>query len=129
MKLPPEQVEVVIAEAHLYLDRPYDENFGCVDFVRRVYQVVGVEIPRLMKYVPPPHWINIDPKEIDNPPPGHLMFLRRKLTKTTRPWTHVVLILPDQKCIHCSRHFGEKVCISSLEDIFVLYDFAPSRQA
>ena len=128
VKFKEEQVIKIINKAASYLDRPYKKGFACLDFLRLVYRAVGIEIPRLWSGEPPPQWININSEEAVNPPIGHIMFLRRRETKTTRYWTHVIIILSERECIHCSYYFGGKVCISLLEKIFALYDFAPSGQ-
>jgi cell wall-associated NlpC family hydrolase len=125
MDLQPEQQELVVATALSYLGQSYGKEFRCVDFVREVYKVLGIKIPRLSTQ-PVPQWINIHSEDVSDPPAGHLIFLRRKETGAARHWTHVVIALPERQCVHCSHFFGRKVTISPLEDILALYDFAPS---
>jgi hypothetical protein len=127
MNLTPEQAEIIVSEALAYLDRSYEEGFTCLDFARTIYKTIGIEIPKLWAGEPPPRWFNVDSEELAEPPIGHIVFLRRKQTKAERCWTHVVIVLPERRCIHCSHFFGGKVCISSLEKVFALYDFVPSR--
>jgi hypothetical protein len=82
MKLENSQVETIVNVAKSYLDHPYEKDFTCLDFVRVVYQNSGIEFPLVLAYAPPPHSINVDSKELANPPIGHILFLRRKETKT-----------------------------------------------
>lgn len=129
MQLTSDQVSKITKSALSYLDRPYFKDWRCVDFVRAVYQNAGINIPLLMDYAPPPEF-NISSEQLNEPPTGYLMFLRdRNDPRKSRVWTHVVIVLTPATCIHCSIFYGNKVVISSFDDIFLRYDFAESNQA
>ncbi len=117
------QVEIIIKVALLYLEKPYTENFGCVDFIRLVYREANIEIPLIHGH----SIINdfrIQKEDIDNLPIGYLIFLKRKDTlRKERRWTHVAIVLSKDTCIHCSKHFGGKVVISQISKVFEKYDF------
>ncbi len=126
MKLTTEQVDVVLQIATSYIGHPYGKGFRCVDFVRNVYGHVGIKIPKLTSRVPPVEY-NITKKQLRDPPVGYLIFLKdRGDPRKYRAWTHVVIVMPDHCCIHCSLFFGKKVVISSLSDMYKKYDFAKS---
>ncbi len=118
------QAEIVLANALNYLGSKYRPGFKCVDFVREVYRTAGVEIPLIGSDFPPNELI-IPEEHLKDPPPGSLLFLRNKQEKRDRVWSHVVLVLESQRCIHCSMFAGE-VIISSLEELLERYDFLPS---
>lgn len=126
MNLTLKQQTQVVKTALTYLGTPYEKNFTCADFVRAVYREIEIEIP-ILSTAPVPQWMNITRDELEGLPVGHLMFLRHKKNQGPRSWTHVVITLPERKCIHCSYFFGGKVVISSLVEIFEVYDFAPSE--
>lgn len=127
MELNTEERAVVVSTALSYLGRPYNRKFQCIDFAREVYRTVGIEIPKLSGDRPVPQDINIRHDDLVNPPIGHMLFLRRKGTRSTRLWTHAVIILPGSNCIHCSHFFGGKVVISSMGEILAFYDYVPSE--
>jgi len=128
MNISKKQAERVVHVANSYVNTPYSNNFRCVDFVRRVYTEVGIVIP-LLKNQPPPIELNIKIEELDNPPVGHLMFLRdRSDPRKYRIWTHVVIISENNTCIHCSIFYGNKVTVTKLPDIFQRYEFVSSSQ-
>jgi len=125
MKLTSEQVRRVINKALMYLGTPYEKpGFTCVDFARAVYREVGIELPVLGPMSPPKDF-NITKDQLDEPPVGHLIFLKDKSTKKERNWTHVAILIPGKRCVHCARPPG-KILISSLKEIFESCDFAPS---
>jgi len=129
VKLTTNQIETILQTAISYIGHPYSAEFCCVDFVRKVYDSVGIKIPKLRSYSPPAEF-NIKKEDLAHPPVGHLMFLKdRSDPRQDRAWTHVVIIMPDLLCIHCSLFFGEKVVISPLLDIFKKYDFVDSNTA
>lgn len=125
MRLTLTQSEKVVSVALSYLGRSRQKIFCCADFVRAVYRSIGIEIPLLASSAPPSEF-NIKAEDLQNPPIGHLMFLRDRKDRRSRAWTHVAILLPHGRCIHCSYFFGRKVTISTLDEIFECYDFAPS---
>lgn len=126
MKLNKDQIEEVLRTAVLYVNYPYSKDFSCVDFVRKVYSSIGIEIPKLKPYIPPEEF-NITKEELNNPPAGHIIFFKdRTDSRKYRAWTHIGIIMPNHYCIHCSLFFGKKVIISSLSDMYKKYDFAES---
>lgn len=128
MQLAPDQVGEITKSALSYLGRPYSKDWRCVDFVRAVYQDAGMNIPPLMDYAPPPEF-NIATEQLIEPPTGCLMFLKdRNDPRKKRAWTHVVIVLTTNTCIHCSIFYGNKVVISTFEEIFLRYDFVESKQ-
>lgn len=128
MKLNKDQIEEVLRTAVLYVNYPYSKDFSCVDFVRKVYSSIGIEIPKLKPYIPPEEF-NITKEELNNPPAGHIIFFKdRTDSRKYRAWTHIGIIMPNHYCIHCSLFFGKKVIISSLSDMYKKYDFAESEK-
>lgn len=129
MQLTQNQVETILQVALSCINRPYEQGFRCVDFVRYVYHVAGIEIPPLTPG-PPPQEFNIKKEELDNPPMGHLIFLLdRDDPRKERAWTHIAIVLFDGLCIHNSLFFGKKVVVSPLKEMYKKYDFAPSAAA
>ena len=128
MKLTIEQRDCVVKTALLYINTPRSSKFRCVDFVREVYGKIGI----IISPIPPdnvPKDLSVRRDELSNPPHGYLMFLkdRNDSGKRKRVWSHVVIVLPNNNCIHCSFFFGKKVVVSSLHDLFQKrYDFAES---
>ena len=123
MKLTQEQVEIIISESISHIGRPYSNDFDCVKFIRIVYEKAGIEIPLLKSHLPPKE-LNISKEQITNPPVGHLMFLKDPCDpRKHRSWTHIVIILTKQSCVHCSLFFGRKVVISTFREIFERYNF------
>jgi len=120
----------IIEVALSYLDHPWSRTeFNCVTFVREVYARVGIEIPKLRHDCIPSEF-NITKDQFENPPAGHLIFLLDPNDpRKERAWTHLVISLGDQKCIHCSLFFGRKVVISTIEEIRKKYLFAESKTA
>jgi cell wall-associated NlpC family hydrolase len=121
-------MELTLAKGHAivhialwYVDTPYSTEFTCIDFVREVYQFAGIELPELGPMEPPPGW-NLRWIDLDNPPIGHTLFLKHKRETRKRAWSHVVIIMPDRHCIHCSLLCGGKVMISSLDDLLTEYN-------
>jgi len=130
VELSKEQVATILRVASLYVDYPYKKNFQCVDFVRRVYGCTGIKVPILKADTPPPREFNITKEQLKEPPPGHILFLKdRSDPRKNRKWTHVVIIMPGHRCIHCSLFLGRQVAISSLYEMFKRYDFAASNTA
>jgi cell wall-associated NlpC family hydrolase len=124
MNLTREQVEIIISEAISNLGKPYSKDFDCVRFVRLVYEKAGIKIPLLKSHLPPNEW-NISREQICDPPVGRLIFLKDPYDpRKNRSWTHVVIILTKQSCIHCSLFFGRRVVISTIGEILERYNFA-----
>lgn len=124
MNLTPEQAEKIVTIAQSHLGTAYGPGFKCIDFVRLVYKSVGIYIPPVVCDVPPADF-NITTEQLSNPPIGSIIFLLNKKEKRERNWSHVAIVLPNKLCIHCSLFKGG-VIISSLEEIFQKYNFAPS---
>lgn len=130
MELNNYQTKRVVSKSLSYLGNPWTKNeFTCVDFVRNVYREVDIDIP-LLGIDFPPKDLNISMEQIGNPPAGHLMFLKnRKTLRQDRAWTHVVIVISQNYCIHCSLLLGGTVMISSFEEIFARYDFVESTHS
>ena len=127
MQLTTVQCEQVVEIALTYLNQPYRKGFRCVEFVREVYCQIGIHLPILQSWAPP-QGFNIFKEQLIDPPAGHVMFLRdRDDPRKERSWTHVVILISKLNCIHCSLFSGEKVVISTLEEIYKRYDFAESN--
>ncbi len=127
LQLTPDQVGIILKESLTYLCRRYSgDTFTCVHFVRKVFHSAGIELPVLSVDEPPPEF-NIAKEDLASPPAGHLMFLRDKDDKRERAWTHIVIILPDNNCIHCSLLLGGRVTVTEMSKLFERYDFVPSR--
>ncbi|MDB4983931.1 MAG: hypothetical protein JWM20_110 [Patescibacteria group bacterium] len=122
--------DIVIETAMSYLEHPYSkEIFNCVTFVRAVYKSADIDIP-LLNPGPPAFELNISRWQCDDPPVGHMIFLKDPLDpRKERAWTHIVIALENKTCIHCSLFFGRKVVISTLDEIFARYEFAESKPA
>ncbi len=126
MKLTTVRRKKVLAVALSQLGRDRVEGFKCVDFVRSVYTSIGIFVPfPLIGWMSPPVGFNISLDQLSDPPEAELIFFRRKNDRRKRKWTHVGIILPEKKVIHCSQFLGEKVTISELTDLLKDYDFAP----
>lgn len=124
MDITAEQARAIVTFATSYLGQRYHPGFTCVDFVREVYRGIGITIPELSPEAPPSRF-NLSPDDIGDPPIGHLLFLRNKQEKRDRRWSHIVIVLPDRECIHCS-YFTGQVTRSTLPDILSRYEIVPS---
>lgn len=124
MRLTDKRVEAIITTASSYLGHKYGPGFKCVDYVRKVYEVAGIRIP-ILNTSNPPAELNIHAERLQNPPAGTLIFLKNKKEKRERAWSHVVIALSRDKCIHCSLFVGE-VVTTPFKEIFERYEFAPS---
>lgn len=118
----------IIETALTFLGQPYSPSFNCIDFVREVYARVGIQIPKISPQITPRR-CNILREDLKDPPFGHIIFLRDLQDDRPRSWTHVGILLPEKKCIHCSLFFGQKVVISALDELFKRYHFAESIAA
>ncbi|MBI2278937.1 MAG: C40 family peptidase [Candidatus Brennerbacteria bacterium] len=123
MELTKDQAKEVIETALSYVGHPYDsKEFNCVGFVRTVYRTIGIKISPLKSCAPPAE-LNLSAEQAKDLPVGHLMFLKdRDDPRKERSWTHVVIILTKETCIHCSLFFGRKVTISSFAEMYCKYD-------
>ncbi len=118
---------IVIVSCH-YLGKPFDwDTFNCVHFVRQVYFGVGINLPRLIKSLPPPFEFHLSPDEFTLMPIGHSVFFKRKETELLRPWTHMAIIINSEELIHCSLRMGNSVNIASKKKLLEVYDLAPRR--
>ena len=125
-----EERDKVVQTALSFLERAYARDFRCTDFVRQVYwKALGIEVPKFGKHAPPREF-NITAREVRSPKPGSIIFLKDRYDpRKERSWTHVVIALPDNTCIHCSLFAGD-VRISSLAALMAeRYDFAESTPA
>jgi len=103
------------AEAMQFLGTPYARDFNCMTFVRAVYRAVGLTLP--------PMALNVTTADLVNPPIGYVLYVQHKQAPR-RGYSHVVIILPRRRCIHCSYYFGRKVVITDLDELMALYDIA-----
>ena len=118
----------IVAASYRYLDRPFDwDTFNCIHFVRRVYGDVGIVFPALARSMLPPDGFHLSSEEFGLMPLGRSVFLKRKAKATERPWSHVAIIVGPDKLIHCTRHMGESVIVSSKDELMRVYDRAPSQ--
>ena len=104
-------------EAYLQrLGRPYSEAYKCLTFVRDVYGAVGLTLPPIV--------MNVRREQLENPPVGFVLYLRRKSKRsaTSTRFTHAGIIIPERSLIHCSYYFGKKVVISDLDEVLEIYD-------
>jgi cell wall-associated NlpC family hydrolase len=116
----------IVTVSQSYLGRPFDwDTFNCVHYVRSVYHNVGITLPELVRLMLPPSEFNLSPDELVSMPLGHSVFLKRKAKVTRRPWSHVVIIVGPDKFIHCTRHMGDGVIISSKDELLEIYDLVP----
>lgn len=106
----------IITTARRYLGSPYQDDFTCLDFVRTVYAKHGFTVP--------PIELNLQAKDLENPPIGFVLYLRRRGYSGDRRWTHVTIVVSATECIHCSHYFGDKVVITPLKDVLSFYDIA-----
>ncbi len=127
MNLSIDKRNAILSIVKTYVGAPYSKEFDCVAFVRGVYRQVGIEVPKLRSFEPPKDF-NLSKEQLENPPAGHILFLKdREDPRKHRAWTHVVIILDDKNCIHCSLFFGRKVVVTPLVEIYKRYDYAESK--
>ncbi len=106
----------VVAFAKTFLGEPYSyRNFNCWHFIGTVYAECGVSMPRGTPIKPIIDFS--DPNTI-----GELVFLRRKTDTRKLSHTHIAIYIGDGRVIHCTFYLGKAVVISTLEDIFAVYD-------
>ncbi len=122
MELTDKQAQVILLESEKLINKKREPDFTCVDFVRQVYKKARIEIP-LIGPNKTPEKFNINESQLQNPPLGRLVFMKKKVTSKSRYWTHVGIIFTRTQLIHCSNMFGKKVCITELEEIWKHYDF------
>src|ERR1035437_2304024 len=104
----------IVSVALKYVGRSFDyEKFNCVHFVRVVYSNAGIELPLIRRDDYPPTDFHLSADKFDSMPIGHSVFLKRKTSLSTRPWTHIAIIISSYELIHCSRHCGKGVVITS----------------
>lgn len=129
MVLTEAEIKKIISTALSYLGHKYENGFDCIGFVRSVYRHIGIDIPLILGTSSPPEEFNIMEDQLCNPPIGHIIFLKDRYDpRKERVWTHVVIVLSDNRCIHSSIFYGERVSISDLREIMEKrYDFVPSK--
>lgn len=123
MKLTFGEKSVIIKAAVERLGKQRDSNYCCVGFVREVYGIANIYVGLLWGMENPVE-LNIHPSLKANPPVGHLMFLRWKKARNERVWTHVVIVFPFDRVIHCSEFWGNKVVVTPMEKIWKTYTLA-----
>ena len=126
MILTPDLRQSIIATARSYIGTPKSPAFNCVDFVRKVLATNGIVLPLINPYTQPPIEWGIKDLSLCNDAFGEIIFLKRILSQSDRPWTHVALVVSQSECIHCSSYFGRQVSKTSFEDLFTVYRFVPS---
>ena len=118
--------ERIVVSAQKYLGQPYDWHiFDCVHFILAVYQAVGIVVPRIAGKGYPPSDFQLSAEEFGQMPLGHSVFLKRRTSTSDRIWTHAALIISPTELIHCSRHFGRQVVITSKAELLEIYALAP----
>lgn len=116
----------IVSTAYTYLGRAYDwRTFDCCHFIIAVYRDAGIHIPRFGPSGYPPADFHLSLDEFGRMPLGHSVFLKRKASPSNRIWTHMAIIISPTEFIHCSRHFGSKVTITSKIDFIETYALAP----
>lgn len=123
MKLPKEIRDRISSVALSYLERQRSSDFSCIDFVREVYQEVGIPVPKMLKYTPPPEDFNITKEDLDAWEYGYIIFLIKRTYVGERTWTHVAITLPEGKLIDCS---DGHISIDSKEEIFASHHYVPT---
>jgi cell wall-associated NlpC family hydrolase len=112
----------IVSIAYSYIDRSFNyEKFDCVHFVIEVFETVGIDLPILNRVGFPPMDFNLSCEEFKLMPIGHSVFVKRKASTSSRIWTHVAIIVSSHELIHCSRHFGGKVVVTSLPEFLEIY--------
>jgi cell wall-associated NlpC family hydrolase len=109
----------IVNESFKYLDVSYDPlNFNCLDFVRKVYSKFGID--------PPPWKLNPSLLNLryDEVPVGYVIYLKHREDSMNRNFTHAAIFIGNQKFIHCSYYFGNKVVISEMDELLKIYDIA-----
>lgn len=120
------QSESIVTISYNYLGKPFDwDTFNCVHFVRRVYHEVGICFPLLSREDLPPSNFHLSADEFALMPIGHSVFFKRRASKLARFWTHVAIIVSPDTLIHCTRHLGLGVIVSSKSEFMEIYDLAP----
>lgn len=126
MILSTETANQIVSISQNYIGRAFDlSSFNCVHFVREVYAQVGIILPLLDPYIFPPREFHLSEGEFSSMPIGHSVFFKRKLSRSTRPWSHVAIIVSTDTVIHCTRNIGTGV-VYTLKSIFLeTYDLSP----
>ena len=119
----------IVSSARSYAGTQFDWcTFNCVHFVAEVYWGLGIEFPRLARYGLPPRDFHLSGDEFLCMPIGHSVFLKRKETLApTRYWTHIAIIIEQDRLIHCTRNLGSGVIISTSQELLGAYDLALSE--
>ncbi len=112
----------IVTTAHQYIDRAYDyKTFDCVHFIVNVYHDVGIMIPRFGSVGHPPPDLNLSSDAFEEMPVGQTVFFKRKLSTSSRIWTHMAIIASSNELIHCSQHFGGKVTLTPKHEFMEIY--------
>ncbi len=125
MILSAELSERIVVVAHSYIGREYDWHlFDCVHFVIAVYRQVGIEIPRFGSKGYPPSDFHLTAEEFYQMPLGQTVFFKRRASTSDRIWTHVAIIASPTELIHCSRHNGNGVRVTTKAEFLEIYVLA-----
>lgn len=128
MILSKDQSSCIVEIAYSYLGYPFDwKTFNCMHFVRKVYREVGIELPLIYKKIPLPFEFQLSESEFCLMPIGHIVFFKRRGSEADRLWTHVAIIANLTELIHCTRHLGNGVVVTSRDRFLNVYDLAPRR--
>ena len=120
----------IIAVTQKYVGRFFDwDTFNCVHFVREVYREVGIELPRLVRGKLPPQDFHLSKERFESMPLGHSVFFRRRTSISDRSWTHVAIIAGRDQLVHCTRHLGNGVSISSTLEFLNVYELALDQRS
>lgn len=118
--------DVIVSTSYEYLGKSFDlDTFNCVHFVREVYKSAGVVMPILARYDFPPREFHLSNDEFNSMPIGHSVFFKRRSTRSTRPWTHVAIIVSSDTLIHCTQYIGKGVMLTSKSVFMETYDLSP----
>lgn len=123
------QSQRIIASSLKFVGKRFDyQSFNCVHFVRSVYDSIGLVIPMLDRYDLPPREFHLSADEFVLMPLGSTVFFKRRESVVDRYWTHVAIIIGPDELIHCTRHLGTGVTITSKSEFLQTYSLAPCFQ-
>ena len=126
MELSQEIRERIVDISLTFLGVKRTDDFTCITFVREVYKSVGISVPIMARYMSPPQAYNSTYDGFLAWRTGDILFLKRKKYAGDRTWTHVGIMLPEEKFIHSSHYFDGEVSINTRQEILDFYHYAPS---
>ena len=117
------QKQSIIQIGVLKIGQRYGDGYKCENFVKTIYQEVGILTE--FKNHPFLSYEDIFKDEYI----GYLCFLKnKKYTQELYRFTHVGIIFPNHQLLHYSRYFGEpnirEVFLTPFDKIFEVYNFA-----